>query len=240
MSRGTGKPKNSGSSKSNQLDLRNRVSAARKRLGVTVKQVEGVRKITPSLREAGLNTDRVIEILEGDDSIDGQAFLAKWRTISKSDRAVLSVEEVCIASDITTRRLWEVIAGARFQQAQDSVKLMICENQGKVMQATIKAATDSIPLYNEKGKLIGMTQPDVKAMETFHKITGAMPTPKGSTNVFNFGNKLPQDALPIGDDDEDDVHLPDMDEFLKDLQVTVAPKQLEAPKEIAEVEYEEI
>jgi hypothetical protein len=233
------------------IDVRNRSAQARKRLGISAKQLEGVRRITPSLREAGISTDRLIEILECDESLNARTFLVRWRKVSKSDRKYLSIEEVCIASGLTTRQLWETVSGAVLEQSQDAVKVRLAHSQVSVVAAAIKAATDSLPIVADVGGkrvVVGYSNGDVRAMEVVSKWTGLMPTPKGSTTNINLGGGS-HAALPsevADDDDEDDEELiPDMNDFLKDIQVTVAPpKQLEAPKQtiplIPDAEFEEI
>jgi hypothetical protein len=81
-----------------------------------------------------------------------------------------------------------------------------------------------------------------------------MPTPKGSTTNILLGGGQGAAPAPLGsgeddDDEEDEELLPDMNVFLKDIQVTVAPpKQLEAPKPqepiiaktVLEAEFEEV
>ena len=239
------------------IDARNRSAMARKRLGVTAKMLDGVRRITPSLTEAGLSFDRVIEILEGDGDEDSIAFLTRWRKIAKSDRKYLTIEEVCIASGLTTRRLWEVISGAVLEQSQDIVKVRLAHSQASVVAAAVKAATDSLPITADVGGkrvVVGWSNGDVKAMEVVSKWTGLMPTPKGSTTNILLGGGQGAAPAPLGsgeddDDEEDEELLPDMNVFLKDIQVTVAPpKQLEAPKPqepiiaktVLEAEFEEV
>lgn len=207
--------------------------------------MESVLRILPRLKESGLSTERVIEILEGDDSVDSQTFIAKWHSISKSDRALLSIEEICVASGLTTRRLWELICGARFVSAQETVKVLLADSQPAVVKAAIKAATDSVPIMDGEGKVIGQSNGDVKAMDMIAGWTGLKPMPKGSQITFNVGGR--NEPLPIDgeDDGEDEELLPDMDDFLKGLQTTLAPKQLNsAPAEtvpaVMQAEFEEI
>src|SRR5260370_4885417 len=85
-------------------DQRNRVDEVRKRLGIDAAATNGVRKIALLLLEAGLTRDRVIQILEADDAADSRTFLAKYHSISISDLPCLTLEEICIASGLTTRR----------------------------------------------------------------------------------------------------------------------------------------
>jgi hypothetical protein len=226
------------------LDVRKRSAEARKRLGVTAKSMETVRRIMPSLREAGLNMARVIETLEGDDSADAQIFLAKWRSIKKNDRTYLSIEEICVAAGLTTRRLWEVIAGARLEQSQDTVKLMVSDAQPRMVATTIRAATEHEPILDGNGRLVGYTNGCVKAQELMYKAIGFLPTPKGSTTTINLNSQGTPAPLPLDEGDPDDEQLEDIDQMLKDLQNTVAPKQLEAPRVtvpvIPDLEFEDI
>jgi hypothetical protein len=201
----------------------------------------GVARIEGSLKESGLSLERVIAILESDSSDDAQTFLAKWNDISVSDRKYLKIDEICVAAGLTTRRLWEVISGARFSQAQDVIKLMVAEAQPDVVRATIRAATHEFPIFDRHGNLVGHQSPDVKAMELLYRATGFVPTPKGSTTTINLnpGSQLPAEVS--SEDDDDDGLLPDMDDLLKDIQTSLAApiKQLEAPK-VVEAEFEEL
>jgi hypothetical protein len=210
------------------IDIRKRSNDARKRLGVTAKQMEGVLRVLPRLRESGLTTEKVIEILEGDDSTDSQTFLSKWRSISKSDRQYLSIEEICVASGLTTRRLWEVICGARFVQAQESVKMLLADSQPAVVKAAIKAATDEVPIMDLFGHVVGHTNGDVKSMDMIAGWTGLKPMPKGSQITFNVGQVSKALPVDVEDDGADDEQLEDMNDMLKNIQSTVAPKQLPA------------
>lgn len=224
-------PKTSASSKTTKLplDQRQRSLQARKRLGVKKEDVDGCLKITSRLREVGLTFERVVDILDGDDSSDGRTFLDKVRTISKSDCRYLTIEEICLSSGLTTRRLWEVISGARLEQSQDAVKLMVADAQPRVMSQAIKAATESVPIMDGEGNVSGWTHGDMKATELIWKATGILPTPKGTT--INLQQNNATGPLPIDDDGDDDgILLPDMDDVVKDLQITVKVKQLEAPR----------
>jgi hypothetical protein len=214
-----------------RIDIRRRSNQARKRLGVTAEQMEGVLKIAPSLKESGLGIDRVVEILEGDDSADSQAFIAKWKTISKSDKKYLTIEEICVASGLTTRRLWSAISGARFVQAASTVKMLLADGQPGIVRAAIKAATDSVPITNEKGMVVGYSNGDIRAMDMVAGWTGLKPRPKGALiNFYPPSKSEDEDEGSDDEDDDDEELLPDMGTFLKDVQnVITPPKQLSAP-----------
>lgn len=198
------------------------------------------RKITPLLREAGLTRERVFEILEGDDSPDSVAFIRKARSISDSDLPCLSLEEITIASGITTRRLWELIQGARLEQSHDAVKMLITENGPKVMAMAIKAATEERPIVGKDGEVVGWEYGDLKATELIWKANGTLPTPKGTNIILNQQNNV------IQPEEEDELPLADMDSTLKDFQRITSMPQLEAPKAavivpvIEEAEYVEV
>src|ERR1700722_9738410 len=121
------KPTNSESSKRKAksrppTDDRNRADEARKRLGVDPAEVAKCRKLSPILRDCGLTRERVIEILDADDADDSLLFMAKYRSIPTFDLTLLTIEEITLASGLTTRRLWELIQGARLEQSHDAVK----------------------------------------------------------------------------------------------------------------------
>lgn len=224
-------------------DTRNRAEEARKRLGVTKEQLDGCRKITPALKESGLTKERVIEILEGDESPDARLFVAKYRSISESDLAYISIEEISLSCGLSTRRLWEVIAGARLEQSQETVKLMVAEAQPRIFASVIKAATEAQPIIarDEDGesRVVGWTNGDIKAAELIWKGTGFLPTPKGATTILNIGGE--QRSAP--QDEPDEVPLQDMDSCLKQIQQAITKPQLEAPKQtpqLVEAEYEEV
>lgn len=221
-------------------DLRNRADEARKRLGVKQEDVDAAIKIGYRLREVGLTTERIVEILDSDSSDEGRAFLVKYRTISKSDLAYLTIEELCIASGLTPRRLWEVLSGARLEQSQDVVKLIIADSMPKVVSNAVRAATEAMPIMDNEGKVQGWVYGDMKATEFLGKVSGLLPTPKGVSAVFNVGPQLP---IP-SDEADDGIPLPSMDSVLKDLQNMVTVPQLEAPKPQIEIiptaEYEDI
>jgi hypothetical protein len=222
-------------------DTRNRADEARKRLGVKQEDVDAALKIGYRLREVGLTTERVVEILDADSSDESRAFIARYRTISRSDLSYLSIEELCLAAGLTTRRLWELISGARLEQSQDIVKLIIADSMPRVVSNAVKAATEAVPIMDGQGQVQGWTYGDMKATDFLGKVSGLLPVPKGVSAVFNVGA-----ALPIPSDELDDgIPLPSMDSALKEIQqiITTAP-QLEAPKEhvpfIQEAEYEDI
>lgn len=116
------------------------------------------------------------------------------------------------------------------QQSADVTKMILSVSQPKVTQATIKAATDSVPIVaNVDGMniVVGHTNGDIKAQEIFHKITGMLPIPKGAQTVINM-QQLNQGSQKE-EEDEEGEELESMDTFLMEMQDVLRP-QLEAPK----------
>ena len=182
--------------------------------------------------------DLAIAALAGDESEDAQAFIRFRKQCSPSDLYRTSLEEQFTAAGLSARRFIEVLTGALMQQCGDVTKMMVAVAQPKVVQATIKAATDEIPImqYTKDvntgivtSEVIGHTNGDVKAMEIFHKATGFLPTPKGSNTTINLQQLNQTAQLTKGEENEDGDDLPSMDEYLMELQDVVRPKQLNAP-----------
>jgi len=225
----------------NSQDTRNRSEEAFRRIQITKEQLDGTLKISSRLREAGLTTERVVEILDADASEDSRKFVDRYASISVSDRAYLPIEAVCLAAGLTTRRLWELISGARLEQSQDITKLIIADSMPRVALAAVKAATESLPILNGQGEVAGWTNGDPKAMEFLGKVSGLLPQAKPGIQIFNNNGNL-----PIPQEEPDETPLPGMDATLKEIHHSITAPQLEAPKEqipfvpLIEAEFEDI
>ena len=193
-----------------------RTAAARKRLGLEEGATDGFPDLTARIKAGAGSIAKAIEVLSEDDSDDSRAFMERYRSVPKSDRSRLKLEDFVAAADITPRRFVELVTGALMQQCQDVTKMMVAVAQPKVIQATIKAATDQVPIIADvdgERIVVGHTNGDTKAMEIFHKATGFLPTPKGSNTTINL-NQLNQTAnLSDGEGAEESSELQSMDEF---------------------------
>lgn len=200
------------------IEGRNRADEARKRLGADSEAVARCRKITPLLKECGLDRQRVVEILEQDDEDDSVAFCAKYRSVAESDHAHVSIEEITIAAGLTTRRLWELIQGTRLEQSQDAVKLLVADNRAAIMAKTLLSARDG----------------DMKAVELLWKADGTLPKSNGISLILSQNNA----SMPVvmaAPEEEDVLPLADMDSMLKEMQRVTATPQLEAPRPVVSV-----
>lgn len=231
----TSKPKNSANSATEKsqrpkIETRNRTEAARKRLGADPGLVARCRKITPLLKECGLSRERVVEILESDDESDSVDFVAKYRSVSKSDLSHVSLEEITIAAGLTTRRLWELIQGTRLEQSQDAMKMLVADNRAAIMSKVVSAAKEG----------------DQKATEMLWKADGTLPKSNGISFIMSQNNTMPElTSAPTAVVEDESLPLADMDTMLKEMQRVTATPQLEAPRPsvsvpIIEAEYEEV
>jgi len=168
------------------------------------------------------------DLLAGYDSPDAQRLAAKWNGLSAHDKKNVRLEEVIVACGLTTTRFWEILSGANFEHESNMSKFFVTRSQLKVLKSTVKAATDEIPItafVNGENIEVGRTNGDVKAMEIFHKITGALATPKGSNFTFNQTIKKDSDEVP----QVELTPLQSMDSLLMEIEDVRKPRQLSAP-----------
>lgn len=202
--------------------LLDRSAAARKRLGITQQDMEGVPRVTDRIREGAGSVEAAIAALRGDDAADAILFISKYDSVTESDRERLTLEEFLVAAGLTPRRFVEVVTGALMQQASDVTKMLVSVAQPKVTAATVKAATEERPILDREGEIVGYAPGDVKAQEIFHKISGLLPTPKGAQTIINM-QQLNQGGKD-DDGDEDGEELQSMDSFLMEMQDVLRPQ----------------
>ena len=159
--------------------------------------------ITPMLKGVEGGIRHVLEALRAHDDDDAQAFIDAYDGLTATDRRCLSLEVVCFSAGIGSLRLAEVAQTALFLYGTMKTKMLLSSAMPKVMKATIKAATDEVPIValdieTMCNKVVGHTNGDIKAMEMFHKMSGLMPLPKGAQIAIqnNFGDK--EDDKPSG------------------------------------------
>lgn len=220
--------------------------AVLKRLGVELDDWKKFPKIGSIVRNGCGSFAAAIAALEADDTEDARAVIEAWYSVSAFDRKKAGLEGIALAAGLTGRRFIEVLSGAIVQQAQDVSRLMLASAQPKVTKTTIRRATQRSPIMDREGNLLGYEEGDFKAMEMFHKITGAIPTPKGATNVFNIGTQIGNDEpAQLGDGGDEPAELQTMDAMLMEMQDIIRPKALvasvpsinEVPINAPEVEY---
>ena len=157
--------------------------------------------ITPMLKGVEGGIRHVLEALRAHDDDDAQAFIAVYDGLTPTDRHVLPIHAIALAAGIGSLRLAEVAQTALFLYGTMKTKMLLSSAMPKVMKATIKAATDEVPITADtmEGRIVvGHSNGDIKAMEMFHKMSGLMPLPKGAQIAIqnNFGDK--EDDKPSG------------------------------------------
>ena len=157
--------------------------------------------ITPMLKGVEGGIRHVLEALRAHDDDDAQAFIDAYDGLTRTDQRLLGIESVAVAAGIGSLRLAEVAQTALFLYGTMKTKMLLSSAMPKVMKATIKAATDEVPITADtmEGRIVvGHSNGDIKAMEMFHKMSGLMPLPKGAQIAIqnNFGDK--EDDKPSG------------------------------------------
>ncbi len=157
--------------------------------------------ITPMLKGVEGGIRHVLEALRAHDDDDAQAFMLLYMGLTASDKKAVPLEALAFAAGIGSLRLAEVAQTALFLYGTMKTKMLLSSAMPKVMKATIKAATDEVPITADtmEGRIVvGHSNGDIKAMEMFHKMSGLMPLPKGAQIAIqnNFGDK--EDDKPSG------------------------------------------
>lgn len=209
-----------------------RSDAARKRYKITAEMMEGVPHVTQKIVSGAGSIQIAIEALRADDSSDSLEFIRTYDSILPSDRTRLRLEEIFTLAGLSARRFIELVTGALMQQSGDVSRMLTAVSQPKVIAATVKAATESLPIRNSEGDVIGYTNGDVKAQEMFHRATGWLPIPKGAQTVINM-QQLNQGTKEVNSDD-DSEELESMDSFLMGMQDVLRP-QLPAPAPVQSI-----
>jgi hypothetical protein len=161
---------------------------------------------------------------------DAVSFIQTYNSLPEDYRRRVCIEDIAFASGFGSLRLAEVAQTAMFLYGQMKTKLLLFSAMPEVMQATIKAATDEVPIVAFDAKLganrvVGRTNGDVRAMEMFHKMSGMMPLPKGAPIAIqnNFGEQEQEKpkASPLWKTPE---------ERLREFQDMTEPKRLPSPE----------
>jgi hypothetical protein len=172
--------------------------------------------IMPLLHRNAIRPEQVVEVLRCDTENESQAFVKLWDTLTPATRSIAGLEALAMAAELTPRRLWELFSGASMVQSRESVATMIALALPEVFRTTIRGAKKA------KGHL---------DREHLYKISGSLPTPKGSVTNINLGKK----AEELSDGDEpDEKPLEESDQFIMRTADAMYIKALPAPVDEAE------
>lgn len=110
------------------------------RLGVTPDSVAILPQITPILKQLPGGTDQAVEYLRGSAEPDARKWLGVYDEVPPSMRTKVPFEAYCLAANLTTKRVLELVTGACFEQSTNAAILIAKANHPKVVKATVKSA----------------------------------------------------------------------------------------------------
>ena len=148
-----------------------------------------------------------MDVLACDTDTLSIAFVRKWQELTPAQRKIAGLEAIAFASQITPRRLWELYQGAVLMQSRETVGIKIARALHEVFDVTIRNAK---------------TRKGLADREHLYKVSGSLPTPKGSTMNINVGQ--PQKQLEESDDTEG--YLEPADDVLLRAAKVMNAKQL--------------
>lgn len=185
--------------------------------------------VTPMLKAVPGGITFCIEALRAHDEDDSRQFLETWDACTRTDRALLRIEDIAHASGIGSLRLAEIAQTALFLYGDRQAQMILSASMPKVIRSTVKAATDEVPITATSivdgefiTKVVGKTNGDTRAMEMLLKSRGILPIPKGSQIAIQVNAPKEEKQLESG-------HAWKYPEDrLKEITAITNPKQLEA------------
>jgi hypothetical protein len=184
--------------------------------------------ITPMLKAVPGGITFCLQALRCHDEDDARDFLETYDQCTKSDRAVLTIEQIAHASGIGSLRLAEVIQTALYLYGDRQAQMILSASMPKVIKSTVKAATDEVPIVADtlQGRVVvGKTNGDTRAMEMLLKSRGILPIPKGSQIAIQVNTEKAEKQ-------ETGHTWKYPEERLKEITAIINPKQLEAPRTV--------
>ena len=141
------------------------------------------------------------------------------RRISPFDLKFLSFEAMCVYARVSPVDVMGavMVSAAAMMKAEGKFKAVLAHPT--VVQSTIKAATDEIPIVvtrDGEREIVGYSNGDIAAQRLLHEAVGFLPTKKGGGIEINFGFGRPaeeRDEDSDADADWDDAFPPLGDEI---------------------------
>jgi hypothetical protein len=163
-----------------------RIAETYERLGVTEQDVSQLPVITHILNELPGKAKKAVEFLRGSSEPEARKWLAVYDSLPVSSRGLIPFEAYCLAANLTTKRVLELITGACFEQSGAVSALIAKSEHPAVVKATVRAAK----------------KPDGDAdRKMLHLHEGFVPVPK--TSVLNIHGDVTQDnrvqSISIGE-----------------------------------------
>jgi len=110
------------------------------RLGVTPEQVGAVRPLSLLVRKFGGRKSEAIGLLRSSEDSAARAFLEVYDDAPAASRKQLPLEAFCVAAGIPPRRLWEIIAGEKFERDAMVCAAIVGTNLPEIVEKTVEFA----------------------------------------------------------------------------------------------------
>ena len=117
-----------------------KIAEAYERLGVKETDVSQQPIITHILNELPGKTKKAIEFLRGSGEVESRKWLAVYDSMPVSLRGLVPFEAYCLAANLTTKRVLELVTGACFEQSANVSSLIAKAEHPAVVKATVRAA----------------------------------------------------------------------------------------------------
>lgn len=163
----------------------NRKLQALKRLGVDAGELARAPEITPVLKQAEGGLPAVLAALRFSNDLSAQHFVEKYDAVPVGDRAKLSWEAICLATEVDPSHLLGAAILALQTHSANTVRIIAVTNHPKLVRKRVEYA------------MLPGGDRDRNALDT---AVGFLPSPKGPT----FITQVRVDNNKAGPDDEDD------------------------------------
>lgn len=155
-----------------------RLAKAYERLGITEEECKAAPQISHILKSVEGGIPQIIEYIRGSEADEARRWVKVYDDLPISVANLLPFEAFCVAANITTKKMLEVITGACFEQATVTSNLIAKAAHPKI----IKASVESAGLLGKEGW---------SDRQMLHQREGFAPIPK--TQVINIGGDVNQD-----------------------------------------------
>lgn len=145
------------------------------RIGVTADQIAEAPKISSVLRRSIGGRAKVLELLQGSSEPDARKILKVVEEVGRRGRTGLPLEAYAIAAGLTTRRMFELVAGEAFVRSGEEAALVAATAHPKVVRKSVEMA---------------LTGKGVNDRKMLHQHAGFLPMPKTQFVTMNGGQQI--------------------------------------------------
>jgi hypothetical protein len=146
------------------------------RLGVKEEEVGVLPRISHILSALPGGVDKAVEYMRGSGEAEVRKWLIVYDSIPVSMRGLVPFEAYCLAANLTTKRVLELVTGACFEQSDAAASLIAKSAKPDVVAATVRGALSRRGTHDRK---------------MMHLHEGFIPVPK--TSITNVRGDVIQD-----------------------------------------------